>query len=269
MKLPLIRSLAVAPARAPILRYGVALLSTVLALIPTLFFSDVAESRLVDVRRRGDGQRLVRRMEAGTRRHLFCAHRQRLLFVHRESDAQRVSQGDRAPRLVLRRGPADLLVQRRPPRYPGEPAPVREQLSLAGDERAVRHLPLRCPRNPAGRKPRAGGYVWLCQRRRTHGQASGKPVRRCPAMVSNRRLFSRPQGIQQPDHRVRAQGWRGHRGAHFRTLHSERQRAVALSKFLWKTLPKPARWSCNSVRRKRWKRSAASPAASRTTSTIC
>src|SRR3979409_1954086 len=46
MKLPLIRSLAVAPARAPILRYGVALLSTVLALIPTLFFSDIAESRL-------------------------------------------------------------------------------------------------------------------------------------------------------------------------------------------------------------------------------
>jgi PAS domain S-box-containing protein len=47
MKFPLIRSLAVAPARAPILRYGVALLSTVLALIPTLFLSDVAESRLV------------------------------------------------------------------------------------------------------------------------------------------------------------------------------------------------------------------------------
>src|SRR5260370_18347750 len=47
MKLPVIRSLAVAPARDPILRYGVALLSTVLALIPTLFFSDIAESRLV------------------------------------------------------------------------------------------------------------------------------------------------------------------------------------------------------------------------------
>src|SRR6202162_281247 len=47
MKLPLIRSLAVPPARAPILRYGVALLSTVLALIPTLFFSDIAERRLV------------------------------------------------------------------------------------------------------------------------------------------------------------------------------------------------------------------------------
>jgi len=47
MMLPLIRPTAVTPARAPILRYGVALLSTVLALIPTLFFSDLAESRLV------------------------------------------------------------------------------------------------------------------------------------------------------------------------------------------------------------------------------
>ncbi len=47
MKLPFIRSFAVTPARAPILRYGVALLSAFLALIPTLFFSDIAESRLV------------------------------------------------------------------------------------------------------------------------------------------------------------------------------------------------------------------------------
>jgi PAS domain S-box-containing protein len=47
MKLPLIRSLAVPPSRDPLLRYGVALLSALLALIPTLFFSDIAESRLV------------------------------------------------------------------------------------------------------------------------------------------------------------------------------------------------------------------------------
>ena len=47
MKLPLIRTLAVSPTRAPILRYGVALLSAVLALIPTLFLADLAESRLV------------------------------------------------------------------------------------------------------------------------------------------------------------------------------------------------------------------------------
>ncbi|MBZ5655578.1 MAG: response regulator [Acidobacteriia bacterium] len=47
MKLPLIRTLAVAPARAPILRYSVALLSAVLALIPTLLLTDIAESRLV------------------------------------------------------------------------------------------------------------------------------------------------------------------------------------------------------------------------------
>jgi len=47
MRLPHLSTFAVAPSRAPILRYGVALLSTVLALIPTLFFSDLAESRLV------------------------------------------------------------------------------------------------------------------------------------------------------------------------------------------------------------------------------
>ncbi len=41
--LPLLR---IPPARAPILRYGVALLSTTLALIPTLFLADVGESRL-------------------------------------------------------------------------------------------------------------------------------------------------------------------------------------------------------------------------------
>lgn len=41
--LPLLR---IPPARAPILRYGVAVLSTTLALIPTLLLADVAESRL-------------------------------------------------------------------------------------------------------------------------------------------------------------------------------------------------------------------------------
>src|SRR5208283_86792 len=47
MKLPIIRRFSVAPGHDPLLRYGVALLSAVLALIPALFFSDLAESRLV------------------------------------------------------------------------------------------------------------------------------------------------------------------------------------------------------------------------------
>jgi PAS domain S-box-containing protein len=47
MKLPLIRTLVVPQTRAPILRYGVALLSAILALIPTMLLSDLAESRLV------------------------------------------------------------------------------------------------------------------------------------------------------------------------------------------------------------------------------
>src|ERR1700688_254922 len=38
--------LGIAPARAPILRYGVAVLSTALALIPTILLADVSESRL-------------------------------------------------------------------------------------------------------------------------------------------------------------------------------------------------------------------------------
>jgi PAS domain S-box-containing protein len=41
--LPLLR---IAPARAPIIRYGVAVLSTALALIPTIMLADVSESRL-------------------------------------------------------------------------------------------------------------------------------------------------------------------------------------------------------------------------------
>jgi PAS domain S-box-containing protein len=47
LKLPLPRTGYIPPARAPILRYGVAVLSIILALIPALLLSDVVESRLV------------------------------------------------------------------------------------------------------------------------------------------------------------------------------------------------------------------------------
>src|SRR5579863_5935544 len=47
LKLPLLRTRYIPPARAPILRYGVAVLSITLALIPALVFSDLVESRLV------------------------------------------------------------------------------------------------------------------------------------------------------------------------------------------------------------------------------
>ncbi len=47
-KLPLLlRRRSITPARAPVLRYGVAVLSIILALIPALLLSDVVESRLV------------------------------------------------------------------------------------------------------------------------------------------------------------------------------------------------------------------------------
>ena len=159
MKLPLIRSLAIAPARTPFLRYGVALLSTCPGADPNLVFLRYRREPPRRFRRRGHGQRLVWRMEARPRRYLFCAHRQRLLLVHRRTDSRRISQRDRPPRLVFRRGPAHLLVQRRPSRCPGQPAPIREQLPLAGHECALRHLPVQRPRNPAGRK---STRWWLC-----------------------------------------------------------------------------------------------------------
>src|ERR1700730_18686811 len=46
-KLPLLRNRNIAPARAPVLRYGVAVLSIILALIPAFLLSDIVESRLV------------------------------------------------------------------------------------------------------------------------------------------------------------------------------------------------------------------------------
>src|SRR5260370_40256204 len=47
-KLPLLlRNRSITPARAPVLRYGVAVLSIILALIPAYLLSDVVESRLV------------------------------------------------------------------------------------------------------------------------------------------------------------------------------------------------------------------------------
>src|SRR6185369_13102108 len=47
-KLPLLlRKRSITPARAPVLRYGVAVLSIILALIPAFLLADVVESRLV------------------------------------------------------------------------------------------------------------------------------------------------------------------------------------------------------------------------------
>ena len=197
MKLPLIRSLAVAPARAPILRYGVALLSTVLALIPTLFFSDLAESRLVVFAVAVMVSAWYGGWKPGLAATSFALTVSAYYSFAGELTPARVSQGDRAPRAVLCRGVADLLVQRRPPRGPGKSAPVGKQFPLAGDECSLRHLPLRCARNSSGRKSRTGGHVRLFKLRRAYGPASRKSLRRCPAVVSNCRLFSCAQGIQR------------------------------------------------------------------------
>src|SRR5207302_7851188 len=47
LNLPLLRTRYIPPARAPILSYGVAVLSTTLALIPALLLHNIVESRLL------------------------------------------------------------------------------------------------------------------------------------------------------------------------------------------------------------------------------
>ena len=80
LKLPLLRARYIPPARAPILRYGVAVLSITLALIPALMLADRRRKPAGRVCRRHHGQRLVWRLEARPGRDFFCAHRQRLFF---------------------------------------------------------------------------------------------------------------------------------------------------------------------------------------------
>ena len=129
MKLPLIRSLVVAPARAPILRYGVALLSTVLALIPTLFFSDIAESRLVVFAVAVMVSAWYGGWKPGLAATSFALTVSAYYSLTGEQTPSEYRKAIAHLALVLRRGPADLLVQCRAPRYPGKSAPLREQLS--------------------------------------------------------------------------------------------------------------------------------------------
>ena len=140
MKLPLIRTFA--PARAPALRYGVALLSAVLALIPTFFLSDPAESRLVVFA----VAVMVSAWYGGWKPGLAATSFALTVGAYYSL------AGGHTP-VEYRRAIAHLalffavalhylLVQRRFAQHPGESAPLRRQLPLAGHERPLRHLPL-------------------------------------------------------------------------------------------------------------------------------
>ena len=105
---PLLR---IPPARAPILRYGVAVLSTTLALIPTLLLADVAESRLALFARGGHGECMVRRLEARARCNFIRLNGQRLFLIGRTSHRGAVPHGHLSTGAICLCRASDLLVQ--------------------------------------------------------------------------------------------------------------------------------------------------------------
>src|SRR5579863_8991825 len=137
--LPLLR---IPHARARILRYGVAVLSTALALIPTVLLADVSESRLalfgvaimVSAWYGGWKPGLVATSFALTK----C-----VFHFRGRTYPGGVAHRDYPSFLVLLRGHADLRAQRRVAGCAGESPPVGAQLPLSGHQRPLWHLPLR------------------------------------------------------------------------------------------------------------------------------
>jgi PAS domain-containing protein len=268
MKLPLIRSLAVAPARAPILRYGVALLSAVLALIPTLFFSDLAESRLVVFA----VAVMVSAWYGGWKPGLAATSFALTVSAYYSligAQTPAIITGQIA-HLGLFFAVALLICW-----FNAALRATQESLRLS--ESNFRSLVMNAPYGICrcdalgilqDANPRWSLCLVTAAPHGAQGPASRKFVCRRPAMVPNRRLFSLAKEFNNlTTECVRKDGSAIVARISGRSIRTAKK--AAPSRFLWKTLPKPARWSCNSVRRKKWKRSAAWPAVSRMTSTIC
>ena len=157
--LPLLR---IPPARAPILRYGVAVLSTALALIPTILLADVSESRLalfgVAV--------MVSAWYGGWKPGLvatsFALTVSAYFSLAGRAQPGAVAHGHRPPLAVFFYGHADLLAERGLARGAGRPAAVGAELPLAGDQRSLWHLPLRLHRQDSRRQSGVPRNAGLC-----------------------------------------------------------------------------------------------------------
>ena len=160
LKLPLLRTRYIRPAQAPILRYGVAVLSIILALIPAFLLHDVVESRLVVFGVAVMVSCLVRRVEAWFGRHLVRANRQRLLLAGGRTHASGLSQSHHTAGLIRDSWPDDLLAERRPAHGAGGIAAVGGELPVSGDQCSLRDLPLRLRRNSSRSQPRHWSRCW-------------------------------------------------------------------------------------------------------------
>src|ERR1700675_4594291 len=264
MKLPLIRSLAVPPARAPILRYGVALLSTVLALIPTLFFSDIAESRLVVFA----VAVMVSAWYGGWKPGLVATSFALTVSAYYSlAGGQTPSEYRKAiAHLALFFAVALLICW-------FNAALRATQESLRRSESNFRSLVMNAPygicrcdalgilqdANPA--LVAMFGYYSAAE---LTGRHLGSLYSDAQQWFQTADYFNaRKEFNNLTTECVRKDGAPIVARISGRSIPNGKE--VAASNFSWKTLPKPACWSCNSVRRKRWKRSAALRAVSRTT----
>ncbi len=167
LKLPLLRARYIPPARAPILRYGVAVLSITLALIPALMLSDVVESRLVVFAVAIMVSAWYGGWKPGLVATSFALTVSAYFSLAAGQSPSRISQGHHTSHVVCFRGAADLFLQRRAALGAGRLAPLRGQFPFAGHQCPLRHLPLRCSRSPAQRQSRSGQPAGLCLGRRS------------------------------------------------------------------------------------------------------
>ena len=137
--LPLLR---IPAARAPILRYGVAVLSTALALIPTVLLADVSESRLALFGVAVMVSAWYGGWKPGVVATAFALTVSAYFSLAGEHSAGAVAHRHHPPLPVLFRRHADLLAQRGLARRAGEPAALRAEFPLAGHQRSLWHLPL-------------------------------------------------------------------------------------------------------------------------------
>ncbi len=223
--LPLLR---IQPARASILRYGVAVLSTTLALIPVLLLPNIAESRLavfavavmVSAWYGGWKPGLVATSFALTVSAYFS-------FSGEHTPAQYRSTMIRLTLFVVLAA-ADLLVQRSPASVPGRFAALRNEFPLAGDQRSLRNLPLRFRGPTAGCESRAARDAGIFLNQGTGRETPRSTLRRHAAVVRTGGLLALGDPLQRADRRVEAQGRHGHGGSRFRSCSFRRRQRTNL-----------------------------------------
>ena len=223
--LPLLR---IPSARAPILRYGVAVLSTALALIPTILLADVSESRLALFGVAVMVSAWYGGWKPGVVATAFALTVSAYFSLAGEHTPQQLRTAIIRLSLFFFRRHADLLAQRRPARRAGKSAPLRAEFPFAGHQRSLRHLPLRFYRQDSRRQSRVPRSARPRFLRRTHRPAHFRPLRRQRQVVRPRRLSALRRAFQGAHRRVEAQGRHDHRSPRLRTRRRQRRRRHGL-----------------------------------------